>query len=157
MSLWVIYAVLAAVAAAAVGVFSKIGIAGVDASIATAIRGAIIALMMGGMAFFLGKTTEISSIPTKSLIFIVLTGIAGGLSWLWGFLALKLGGEASTVNAIDRLSLVMLVFFATLFLGEELTWNKILGSILVVLGVILMTIKPEALSSLISKMRELSG
>jgi transporter family protein len=153
MSLWVIYAVLAAVAAAAVGVFSKIGIAGVDASVATAIRGVVIAFMMGGIALYFGKITEISSIPSKSLFFIALTGIAGGLSWLWGFLALKLGGEASAVNAIDRLSLVMLVFFAALFLGEHLTWNKILGAILVSVGVFLMTIKPEVLSALVERLR----
>lgn len=157
MSLWVGYAILAAIAAAAVGIFSKIGIAGVDASVATAIRGAVIALMMGGMALFFGKTADFASIPTKSLVFIALTGVAGGLSWLWGFLALKLGGEASAVNAIDRLSLVLLVFFAALILGEELTWNKVVGSLLVVLGVILMTLKPEVLASLTSRIRDIVG
>lgn len=155
MSLWVVYAILAAVAAAAVGIFSKIGIVGVDASIATAIRGTVIAVMMGGMALYFGKAAEFTSIPMKSLVFIALTGVAGGLSWLWGFLALKLGGEASAVNAIDRLSLILLVLFAALFLGEELTWNKVLGSVLVVLGVILMTMKPEVLAALIERVRGL--
>lgn len=80
MSLWVIYAVLAAVAASIVGVFSIIGIAGLDASVATALWEAVIALMMGGMALYFGKVAEFASAPTKSLVFIVLTGIAGGLS-----------------------------------------------------------------------------
>ena len=153
MSTWVIYAFLAAVSAAAVGVFSKIGIAGVDATVATAIRGFTIALFMGLAAFWYGHTANIPTIPGKSLVFIILTGIAGGLSWLWGFLALKLGGEATAVNAIDRLSLIILVIFAALFLGEEFTWNKAVGAVFIIIGTIFMTLKIEQLKSFSASVR----
>jgi transporter family protein len=147
MSEWVIYAFLAALAAAVVGVFSKIGIVGVDPTVATTIRGVTIALTMGIVGLSLGKFGGIASIPTKSLIFIVLTGVAGGLSWLWGFMALRAGGDASLVNAIDRLSLVMLVLLAALFLGEKLTWAKVVGALIVSFGVLIMTTPLEVIKA----------
>jgi transporter family protein len=143
MPIWVIYAVLAAVAAAIVGILSKLGIKGVDATLATSIRGLVIGLFMGGAAFFLGEFKNIGTIPAKSLLFIALAGVAGGLSWLWGFLALKYGGDVTAVNAIDRMSLILLVLLAALFAGEALTWAKAAGAVLVVFGVILLTMKAE--------------
>lgn len=147
---WGIYALLAALAAAVVGVLSKIGIAGVDATVATTIRGLSIAVFMGGSALFLGKLGSITTASPKAIIFIILTGIFGGLSWLWGFMALKLGGDATAVNAIDRLSLVFLLVLATLFLGEQFTWAKFSGVILIILGVLLVTLKPEQWTHLLS-------
>jgi len=152
MSEWMIYAFLAAIAAAVVGVFSKIGIAGVDPTVATTIRGITIALTMGVVGLSLGKFGGLSTIPMKSLAFIILTGVAGGLSWLWGFMALKMGGDASLVNAIDRLSLVMLVFFAALFLGEKLTWAKVVGAFLISLGVLVMTTPLETLRMFLTRL-----
>jgi transporter family protein len=83
---------------------------------------------------------------------LILTGVAGGLSWLWGFMALQSGGEASLVNAIDRLSLVFLLVLATIFLGEKLTWMKALGALVVSLGVFLMTTPLETLRGLFARM-----
>lgn len=140
---WVIYAFLAAIAAAIVGVLSKIGIAGVDATVATTIRGLSIAVFMGGAALFLGKFQGVMESSPKAILFIILTGIFGGLSWLWGFMALKVGGDVTAVNAIDRLSLVFLLILAVFFLGEQFTWAKFSGALFIVLGTLLVTLKPE--------------
>lgn len=140
---WIAYAFLAALSAAIVGVLSKIGIAGIDATAATAVRGLSIAVFMGGAAFFLGKFESLASASPKTLFFIILTGIFGGLSWLWGFVALKMGGDATAVGAIDRLSLVFLFVLALLFLGEEFTWTKAAGVVLIVFGTIMVSFKPE--------------
>lgn len=140
---WVIYAFLAALAAAIVGVLSKIGIAGIDSTVATTIRGFSIAVFMGGAALLLGKFQGVMATSPKTILFIVLTGIFGGLSWLWGFMALKAGGDATSVNAIDRLSLVFLLVLAGFFLGEEFTWAKFSGVLLIILGIFLVTFKPE--------------
>lgn len=147
---WVLYAFLAAVAAAIVGVLSKVGIVGIDSTVATTIRGLSIAVFMGGAALFLGKFEGVMQTQPKTLLFIVLTGVFGGLSWLWGFMALKAGGDATAVNAIDRLSLVFLLVLATLFLGEEFTWAKFSGVLFIILGVLLVTFKPEQWSQLFS-------
>lgn len=147
---WIIYSFLAALAAAIVGVLSKIGIVGIDATVATTIRGLSIAVFMGGAALLLGKFQGVMESSPKTILFIVLTGIFGGLSWLWGFMALKAGGDATAVNAIDRLSLVFLLILAVLFLGESFTWAKFSGVLLIVLGTLLVTLKPEQLSHLFS-------
>lgn len=145
---WILYAFLAALSAALVNLLAKIGIAGIDATLATAIRGLAIAVFMGGAALFLGKWGAIAGASPKTLVFIVLTGVFGGLSWLWGFLALKAGGDVTAVNAIDRLSLVFLLILAVLFLGENFTWQKFSGILLIVLGTLLVSLKPEQLSTL---------
>ena len=143
MAPWIIYSLLAAVSAALVGIFSKVGIAGMDATLATAVRGLIIALFMGGAALALGKWQTLSQATPKAWMFITLTAVAGGLSWLWGFLALKAGGDVTAVSALDRLSMVLIVIFAVLFLGEEFTLAKVFGALLIVLGTFLVSFKPE--------------
>lgn len=148
MTAWVFYALLAAVSAAFVGIFSKIGISGIDSTLATSIRGLIIGVFMGGAALYLGKWHTLTETTPKSFLFIFLAAIAGGLSWLWGFMALKAGGEVSAVNALDKLSLLMVVVFAVIFLGEQFTWAKFWGALMVVLGTILVSFKPEQIKSL---------
>lgn len=143
MSTWVIYALLAAISAAFVGIFSKIGIVGIDSTIATSLRGLIIGLFMGGAALFLGKWETLAATPPKAFFFIFLAAIAGGLSWLWGFMALKAGGEVTAVNALDKLSLLLVVLFAIIFLGEEFTWAKFFGAVMIVIGTMFMSFKPE--------------
>ncbi len=140
---WIVYAFLAAVSAAVVGVLSKIGIAGIDATLATTIRGLSIAVFMGGAALIFGKWGSLVQVQPKTLLFIVLTGVFGGLSWLWGFMALKAGGDVTAVNAIDRLSLVFLFVLAIFFLGEGFTWTKFTGVFLIIWGVLLVTFKLE--------------
>ena len=146
---WIVYAFLAALSAAVVGILSKIGIAGIDSTLATTIRGLSIAVFMGGAALMLGKWHTLATTNPKTIFFIVLTGIFGGLSWLWGFMALKAGGDVTAVNAIDRLSLVFLLILAFFFLGEEFTWAKFSGVVLIVFGTILVSFKPEQWKSVV--------
>ena len=152
---WVTYAFLAAVSAAIVNLLAKAGIAGVDSTVATAIRGISIAVFMGGAALMLGKWASFAQASPKSIFFIILTGIFGGLSWLWGFMALKAGGDATAVNAIDKLSLVFLLVLAIIFLGEHFTWPKFYGVILIVTGTLLVTFKPEQWRSLFASLKSL--
>lgn len=137
---WIFYAFLAAIFAGVTNVFAKVGIAGIDATVATTVRGLAIAVFMGIAALSLGRFENLGAVPGKTWFFIVLTGIAGGLSWLMGFLALKYGGEATAVNAIDKLSLIFLLVFAVLFLKESLTIPKGIGIFLIVLGTLLVSL-----------------
>ena len=146
---WIIYAFLAALSAAVVGILSKIGIAGIDSTLATALRGLSIAVFMGGAALLLGQWHTLTTTSPKTILFIILTGVFGGLSWLWGFMALKAGGDVTAVNAIDRLSLVFLLILAIFFLGEEFTWTKFSGVILIVCGTLLVSFKPEQLKNIV--------
>lgn len=148
MTPWILYALLAAVSAAFVGIFSKVGITGIDSALATSLRGLIIGIFMGGAALYLGKWEVITQTPPKSFLFIFLAAIAGGLSWLWGFMALKVGGEVSAVNALDKLSLLLVVIFAIMFLGEEFTWTKLGGALMIVVGTIFVSFKPEQIKGL---------
>lgn len=146
---WIFYAFLAAVFAGVTNIFAKVGIAGMDATVATTVRGLSIAVFMGIAALSLGRFENLGVVPGKTWFFIILTGIAGGLSWLMGFLALKYGGEATAVNAIDKLSLIFLLVFAVLFLREALTIPKGIGIILIVLGTLLVSLPWEQLKRLL--------
>ncbi len=137
---WIIFALLSAITAALVAIFGKIGISNLDSTLATTIRAIIMALFLVGASLFLGKFKLLSTIDSKALFFIVLAGIAGALSWLFYFLALKLG-PASGVAALDRLSVVFVLIFSVLFLAEKLTFNSALGAILITIGAILMILK----------------
>lgn len=143
MTPWILYALLAAISAAFVGIFSKIGITGIDSTLATSLRGLIIGIFMGAAALFLGKWNTITETSPKAFLFIFLAAIAGGLSWLWGFMALKAGGEVSAVNALDKLSLLLVVIFAIIYLGEEFTLAKFFGALMIVIGTIFVSFKPE--------------
>lgn len=149
MHLWIIYALLAAISAALVGIFSKIGIKGVDATVATSIRGLVIAVSMGVFALTYGKWHTLADTDSRAILFIVLAGLFGGLSWLWGFLALQNGGDVTAVNAIDRLSLVFILLFAVVFLGDAFTWMRGLGILLIVSGVLLATLSSEQMLNLL--------
>lgn len=131
---------LSAVFAALVAIFGKIGLSGIDSTLATAVRSVIMAAFLTIVALALGKASLLSSLNGKLLSFIALSGIAGALSWLLYFSALK-QGPASGVAALDRLSVVFVLLFAILALGEHLTWKTGLGAILVTIGAILMTLR----------------
>lgn len=146
---WIVYAFLAAVFAGVTNIFAKVGIAGMDATVATTVRGLAIAVFMGIAALSLGRFENLGAVPGKTWFFIVLTGIAGGLSWLMGFLALKYGGEVTAVNAIDKLSLIFLLVFAVLFLREALTIPKGIGILLIVFGTLLVSLPWEQLKRLL--------
>jgi transporter family protein len=136
---WVFFALLAAIFAALVAIFGKIGIQQIDSTLATTVRAVIMALFLSVVALSLGKVKLLSTIDNRALTFITLSGIAGALSWLAYFVALKTG-PASAVAALDRLSVVFVFIFAILFLAEHLTWKSGLGALLLTAGAILMTL-----------------
>ncbi|MCB9802910.1 EamA family transporter [Candidatus Nomurabacteria bacterium] len=139
MQLWIVYALLSAGFAALVAIFGKIGIQNLDSTLATSVRAVVMAGFLVIVSFFLGKFELLSTIHSKALIFIVLSGVAGALSWLFYFFALK-HGQATGVASLDRLSVVFVLIFAILFLGEKLTWLKAIGAILLTGGAILMSL-----------------
>jgi transporter family protein len=139
---WLIYAGLSAVTAAMVAIFGKIGLKDLDANAATAIRSVIMALFLIGVVAVQGKFAQVGEILTqkKALSFIVLSGIAGALSWLFYFLALKTG-KVSQVGPIDKFSVVIAVILAYLFLGERITMINALGVLLIAGGAVLVALK----------------
>ncbi|MFH1072388.1 MAG: EamA family transporter [Nanoarchaeota archaeon] len=136
---WIIYALLSAVFAALVAIFSKIGLKNVDTNLATAIRAAVMFSFLLLVILFQKKFGLITSLNGKEYIYIILAGIAGALSWLCYFLALRIG-EATKVASLDRLSVVFVLVFALLFLGEKFTFKIVGGVALIVAGAILMVI-----------------
>jgi len=139
MQTWIIFSLFSAIFASLVAIFGKIGVSGIDSTLATTVRAVIMAVFLVIVATSLGKFETISSITGKPLLFIILSGIAGALSWLFYFFALKYG-PASAVAAIDRTSVIFVLIFAVLFLSEKLTLNSILGALSVALGAILMSL-----------------
>src|SRR3989338_6215582 len=140
--MWFIYALLAAVTAALVAIFGKLGLKTVDSTLATTLRSLIMAAFLVLTSFFLGKfrSSNFQAFNNKDLFLLILSGVAGALSWLFYFFALK-NGLASRVGAIDRTSLVFIVFLSALFLGESLTLKSVLGAALMVIGAILISLK----------------
>lgn len=138
--LWVSYAILSAIFAALVAILAKIGLKNVDTTLATTIRAVVMAVFLLGAALLLGKLPLLKDVGNQALVFIIFSGIAGALSWLFYFLALK-NGPVDGVAALDRLSVVFVVILAALFLGEAVTLKAVLGLILLVLGALLIVFK----------------
>ena len=140
--MWLIYAFLSAIAAAMVAIFAKMGLKNIDSTLATTIRSIIMAGFLCLIALSLKKFQgfSLSSFNQKEWLLIVLAGIAGSISWLFYFYALK-EGMAGKVAAIDRLSLVFVIVLAAVFLGEKLSWQTSIGAIIMAFGAILITIK----------------
>ncbi len=134
--MYLIFALLSALTAALVAIFGKIGLEKVDTTLATAIRSVVMAAILV-LAVLLLKKWDLSQIDNKAYLFILLAGLAGAASWLFYFLALKLG-PATAVVAIDRLSIIFVIIFASLFLGESLSLKTILGGALIILGALLL-------------------
>lgn len=133
---YIIFALLSAVSAGLVAIFGKIGLGKVDTTLATTIRAIVMALLLLAATLIL-KKWDLSQIDNKAMLFIFLAGLAGAASWLFYFLALKLG-PATSVAALDRLSVVFVILFAALFLGESLTIKSVLGGLLIITGAILL-------------------
>lgn len=137
---WITYALLSAVFAALVAILAKIGLKNVDTTLATTIRAVVMATFLLGAALFLGKLPMLKDVGNQALVFIIFSGIAGALSWLFYFLALK-NGPVDGVAALDRLSVVFVVILAALFLGEAMTLKSVLGLVLLVGGALLLVFK----------------
>lgn len=136
---WFLYAVVSAVFAALTSILAKIGIAGVNSNLATAIRTVVITLFAWGIVLAQGTFREMTTLTKTTWIFLILSGFATGLSWLFYFRALQLG-EASKVVPIDKLSLVLAVIMAVVFLNEKLTIPTAVGSVLITAGVLVMAL-----------------
>lgn len=140
MAAWVVYALLAAVFAACVTLFAKAGLSAVDSVVATTIRAGVMALLLIGVCVVTGRSRTYPAIDRAALSWIVASGFAGALSWLFYFLALR-DGAAPAVAALDRTSVVFVLLGAAALLGERLTIRSAAGAALVVLGAALMTYK----------------
>jgi transporter family protein len=138
---WLVFAILSAITAALVAIFGKVGLEGIDANTATMIRAGIMFIFLVLVILTTGKASEISNIMSnnRALTYIALSGIAGALSWLFYFFALKIG-EATQVASIDRLSIVFVLIFATLFIGEKITQKVAIGVALMAVGAILVAL-----------------
>lgn len=135
--MWLVFAILSAVFAAATSILAKIGIEGVNSNLATAIRTVVVVAMAWGIVFVTHAETGITAISTKSWLFLILSGLATGASWLCYFYAIKMG-EVSKVVPIDKCSLVLTIILAAVFLGEAMTWKTIVGSLMIVGGTMIM-------------------
>jgi transporter family protein len=140
MEIWILYALLSAVFASLVAIFGKIGLQDIDSTLATTVRAFVMALFLFFISLSLGKLDLLHTIKNKTLYFIILSGISGAMSWLFYFFALKTG-VASGVAALDRLSVVFVVIFALIFLGEKLSLYTAFGAIFITIGAILMILK----------------
>ena len=134
---WVIYAILSAVFAALTSILAKIGISDINSNLATAIRTIVVLVMAWGIVFMTGAQSGIQDITAKSWIFLVLSGIATGLSWLFYYKALQLG-DASKVVPIDKFSVVISMILAFVILKEDLTFKTVMGGILITAGTFVM-------------------
>lgn len=137
---WAYWALLSAVFAAATAIFAKIGIQGVDSDLATLVRTGIIIIVLGAFVWFAGKWSNPFALPGKTWLFLGLSGLATGASWVCYFRALQIG-EASKVAPIDKLSLVLVAIFAVVFLGERPSFKDWTGITLVASGVLVLAFK----------------
>lgn len=137
--MWFLFALLSAVFAALTSILAKVGIEGVNSNLATAIRTVVVVMMAWGMVFLTHAQNGISEISRKSWLFLILSGLATGGSWLCYYRALQLG-EASKVVPIDKLSVVITLALAFLFLHEEFTVKSLIGCVLIGTGSLMMVL-----------------
>ena len=134
---WLLAAFFSAIFAALTSIFAKIGIKDVNSNLATAIRTTIILIFTWGIVFFQGTLPSVSQIDKRSWIFLILSGIATGLSWLFYFYAIKIG-EVNKVVPIDKLSLVLTIIFAAFILREKITAATAFGALLITMGALII-------------------
>lgn len=132
--MWWIYALLSAFFASLTAIFAKLGVKGVDSDLATAIRTAVVLVIAWGIVFFKGSLNTVSAISQKNLLYLIVSGIATGLSWIFYFKALQIG-NVSQVAPIDKLSVALTVILSVIFLREVLTVRTVVGTLLVIAGV----------------------
>ena len=137
--MWVLFAFLSAIFAAMTSILAKIGMDGIDSNLGTAIRTVVVLIMAWGIVLITGKHHGIENITTKGWIFLVLSGLATGASWLCYYKALQIG-EASKVVPIDKLSVVITLVLAFVFLHEQFTWKSLVGCALIGAGTLLMVL-----------------
>ncbi len=137
--MWAVFAFLSALFAALTSILAKIGISGVNSNLATAIRTVVVVLMAWGMIVLTKGQLSLANISKKSWIFLILSGLATGASWLCYYRALQ-EGKASKVVPIDKLSVVLTLILAFIFLHEDFTMKSLIGSILITIGTLVMVL-----------------
>lgn len=137
--MWMLFAILPAVFAALTSILAKVGIDGVNSNLATAIRTVVVVIMAWGMVFLTNAQSGLDEISRKSWLFLILSGLATGASWLFYYRALQIG-EASKVVPIDKLSVVITLVLAFVFLHEQVTPKSLLGCVLIGAGTLLMVL-----------------
>lgn len=135
--MWWTYALLSAFFAALTAIFAKIGIKGVDTDLATAIRTVVILVIAWAIAFFRGATAGIALLSRQNILFLCLSGIATGLSWIFYFKALQMG-KVSQVAPLDKLSVALAIVLSVVFLGEALSWKEAIGALLIIAGTLIL-------------------
>ena len=137
--MWLVLALLSSIFAALTSILAKVGIEGVNSSLATAIRTAVVLIMAWGMVFLTNSQVGISEINKKSWLFLILSGLSTGASWLCYYKALQIG-DASKVVPVDKLSVVITLILAFIFLHETFTYKSIIGCVLIATGTVLMVL-----------------
>lgn len=137
--MWLLFALLSSIFAALTSILAKVGIEGVNSNLATAVRTMVVIVMAWGMVFLTGAQSGIQEISKKSWIFLILSGLATGVSWLCYYRALQIG-EASKVVPIDKLSVVITLVLAFVFLHERFTPKSLVGCILIGIGTLVMVL-----------------
>ncbi|MBV8251465.1 MAG: EamA family transporter [Chitinophaga sp.] len=138
--MWWIYALLSAFFAALTAIFAKIGVSDISSNLATAIRTIVILFVAWGIVLVRGEYKGTGSISRHSLIFLVLSGIATGLSWVFYFKAIQIG-KVSQVAPVDKLSVALTIIMAAVFLHESLTWKTAIGAGLIIAGTLVLILK----------------
>lgn len=137
--MWIVYALLGAVFAAFTSILAKIGIENVNSNLATAIRTVVVLVMAWAIVFITGKQHEISGISQKSWLFLALSGIATGLSWLFFYKALQIG-DASKVVPVDKFSVVISMILAFVILGEKADVKTVIGGVVITIGTLILVL-----------------
>lgn len=137
--MWAVYAVLSSAFAAATSILAKVGIDGINSNLATAIRTVVVVIMSWVMVFFTNTGVNFSDISRKNWLFLILSGLATGASWLCYYKALQIG-KASEVVPIDKLSIVITIILAAVFLHEQITLKSAIGVVLITAGTLLMVL-----------------
>lgn len=136
---WIYWSLLSALFAAATAILAKLGVANINSNLATAIRTSVVFLLAWGIALAEVPVSAITGLSRRTLMFLVLSGLATGLSWVCYFRALQLG-EASRVAPVDKLSVVFVIVFASIFLGERITLATIAGGVLIAAGAVILAL-----------------
>lgn len=137
--MWLVFALLSAVFAALTSILAKVGMEGINSNLATAIRTGVVLMMAWGIVWVSGTVGGISAISTRGWVFLILSGLATGASWLCYYRALQIG-EASRVVPVDKFSVVITMVLAFLFLHETVDWKTIVGGVLITVGTLVMVL-----------------
>jgi transporter family protein len=135
--MWWVYAILSAIFASLTAIFAKLGVTNVNSNLATAIRTIVILLVVWGIVLFRNEYRQLATISRQNLFFLIISGIATGLSWLFYFKALQLG-KVSQVAPVDKLSIALTILLSVLFLGEALSWKTAIGALLIISGTLVL-------------------